>query len=53
MLWTDESTFYMVGYDRGSIHDDPVEGQTRLETMAIEVREILRAKEDSSGRARA
>jgi len=46
MLWTDESTFYMVGYDRGS-NPMMILSKVRLdlETMAIEVREILRAKE--------
>ena len=46
MLWTDESTFYMVGYDRGS---NPMmlmsKAKLNPESMTVEVSEILRAKE--------
>ena len=46
MLWTDESTFYMVGYDRGS-NPMMVMSKAKLnpESMTVEVTEILRAKE--------
>ncbi len=46
MQWTDESTFYMVSSDRGS---NPMmlmsKAKLNPESMAVEVSEILRAKE--------